>query len=174
MWDDRIDEAAREVTRGTPGGDFKARVLERIEREGDATNAGRAWTRGLLWIAPAAAAAALLVAVAIYRTNPASPVQTIEAPGGGSAEIRLRPDPTIVSPTIAAPAMLAPEIAREVRTTPDATDAMSNVDTVSEDTDAIAFEPLAIGPIEIAAVENVDTVIEPLTLSDIDVPALDQ
>ena len=157
MWDDRIDETAHELTQGSPGGDFKARVLERIEREGAAILSS---PRRLVWITAASVAAVLLVMLTQHRGAREAPVRTNDV-AHSAAE-----PPSSASPS----QRLAPESPRRVS----GQEPPIVVEPPVDDSEAIRFEPLTLAPIDITAVDPVAPMIPPLTLSAIDIPALDQ
>lgn len=159
MWDDRIDETAHELTQGSPGGDFKARVLERIELEGAAILSSQ---RRLVWITAVSVAAVLLVMLTQYRgAREANDV-------AHSAAERIEPTWTS-PPSSASPSQrLAPASPRRVS----GQEPPIAVEPPVDD-EAIRFEPLTIVPIDITAVDPVAPEIPPLTLSAIDIPALD-
>jgi hypothetical protein len=71
--DNQIDEAARRLTAGEPGGDLRARVLNRIDA-GRASWFGRA---GWMWIA-ASALATLVVAVSVHEVHGVHGVQQVQ------------------------------------------------------------------------------------------------
>jgi hypothetical protein len=179
MWDDEINNAARELTDRSPDDDFKARVLARIET--DAGSTGRetgGWrpragewglgTRG--WLA---VAAALLVAVVIYRGT----YREVERKHSASTStVRQEPERPIVSDVARLdPAMTSDRQAplRRRRETTIADSPSTTIEPLLEDTESIVFESLVIEPIEIASLQSPDDPISPLSVPSIDVPALD-
>jgi len=168
MWDDRIDEAARELTQGSPASDFKARVLERIEREGTGTDAS-SWKRWLVWMTPIAAAAAVFVVMMQDRDTPEAPVPSTQVATRISEPAATPPAPT-----------RAPAPSLSSRRSPAQSSTVSEfevpipLELLPGDVEAIVFKPLTTAPIDIAAVDPGDPVIPPLTLDAIDIPALSQ
>jgi hypothetical protein len=179
MWDDEINEAARELTDRSPDSDFKARVFARIEAEagriGPGTEGGRSragdWAPGIRsWLA---VAAALLVAVVIYRGTYLEVERTQSA---STSAVRLEPE----RPIVADAARLEPDTTRvrpaPLRRPPETTIADSPSTTAEpplEDSESIVFESLFIDPIEIASLQSADDPISPLSVPSIDVPVLD-
>jgi hypothetical protein len=86
MWDDEqidaaIDETARQMTAGEPGGDFRARVMARIDAR---PRGARLWRPAL---AALAVAAVMGIGTFVLREHP--------QPGTiASREVRLKPDAT--------------------------------------------------------------------------------
>ena len=77
-WDNQIDDVARQMTEGGPGGSFTARVLTRIDRRDP-----RPWVRRVVWrwspvVVAVATALALVIALARWNTG----------------TVRLKPDTT--------------------------------------------------------------------------------
>ena len=173
MWDDRIDETARELTNGSPGGDFKARVLERIAQADSPQTHGQHWR----WLLPMAAAAAFLVAVAFYYANAGPPVRTTDVAVGQS---ETPPAPRIVAPAtprtseVRKPDSERPAIARPGRIEESTVASSFDIIRDANDPDAIVLEPLAMEPIVFDAMEIANTVIPELSVGSIEVPALDQ
>jgi hypothetical protein len=65
MFDDLIDEAAHELTEGTPHASFKARVLAKLDEQ-PVVSRSRRWM-----LVPAAVAAIVVLAVVMPREEPA-------------------------------------------------------------------------------------------------------
>ena len=90
-WDDVIDETARRLTDGQPRRGFATRVVARLDER------PRRWSRGWL-IAPAAAAAIVVVALAVImpreRPGDVAPDLRVESVG---TDVRLKPDATKIS-----------------------------------------------------------------------------
>src|SRR5688500_3633176 len=85
-WDDRIDEAARQLTEGQPNDAFRTRVLARL------TERPRRWAP--MWLlAPAAAAAIVVLAIVMPREELNGVPVKIERPAV-DAEVRLKPNAT--------------------------------------------------------------------------------
>ncbi len=177
MWDERIDEAAREWTAGLPSGDFTARVIERIERDAshqvEAGWRGRRWK----WAAPLAAAAALFVGVAMYRSKPEEITTRPSSSSGLQADLTRRPSlssglqadhATDTRPST------GPGPRADLTERPSSSSGL-HVDLADlADVDQIVVEPMQIAPIEIAAIDNPEPVVAPLVLITIEMPALDQ
>ena len=84
MWDDRIDDVARHLTKGEPAADFRDKVLARI----DASERPFRWTP--LLAAAAAIAALILVAAAVADVKHSHTTAQLTAP--------LQPAPSPPSP----------------------------------------------------------------------------
>lgn len=186
MWDDRIDEAARELTRGKPGGDFRARVIARID-EGPAKAGHYVWKWTLV---PTTAAVA--IALVIFMSWMEAP---IVRPGTTATsdlrlqpelpEIRIKPDPTNVAsmPAINVsgdPVAERLEIARTASaegTTakgPDRATALFEEAPRPAGFESLEPQPLGIAEIQIGALEPPDpVVVEALSVSPLEVGALD-
>ena len=66
-WDNQIDDVARQMTEGGPGGSFTARVLTRVDRRDP-----RPWVRRVVWRwspVVVAVATALALVIALARWN---------------------------------------------------------------------------------------------------------
>jgi hypothetical protein len=102
MWDDRqidaaIDEAARQMTAGEPGVDFRARVIARIDAGSGLRSAAlsfRSWRPALAGLSLVAAVFAIGLVVLRERPSP----RMVSAPPQ-----RLAPETTTVKPTDGAP-----------------------------------------------------------------------
>jgi hypothetical protein len=106
MWDDEqidaaIDESARQMTAGEPGGDFRARLMARIDAESGFSAAGfarRSWRPALAGLS-LAALIVIVLAVSRDRQPPASrvasaPASTVRQPEPDSmSAVRLPPSP---------------------------------------------------------------------------------
>jgi hypothetical protein len=106
MWpvdDLPIDETARQLTEGEPRAGFKARVLARIA-EGQRPASSRAWV-----LVPASAAALLVLAVVMWRQEPAEIRLTPDSRG----DVRLKADTTTPAPANASDASAVPDRSRE-------------------------------------------------------------
>ncbi len=77
--DDALDGEIRRLLAVDPAPSFEARVRERVAAE----PAPNAWRAGRLWMAFGASAAALLLAIAVFRQEP--PADAGAAPGPGLA-----------------------------------------------------------------------------------------
>ena len=158
-WDDRIDEAARQLTVGQPRPGFNTRVLARL----DATP--RRWSRAWL-LAPAAAIAIIAVVIVMPRENvgdvAVKPQGTEVEPA--TTEARLKPDPT----------PMANQVGMKADTTP------------ADPTSAIAPSPpveyaadVAVAPIEVEPLVVPRTVVDalaapsPISVEEIEIAALD-
>jgi hypothetical protein len=112
MWDDEqidaaIDETARQMTAGDPGGDFRARVMARIDVRP---------SRALTWrpIAVGVAVAAIVLVAVLVR--PKTDVQQVRLKPDATHETKPEPDPT--SKVLVTPNR---DDQLEVRLNPDAT-----------------------------------------------------
>jgi hypothetical protein len=88
--DAAVDEAARRMTAGEPGPEFRRRVMARIDRK----RSTPAWS---VAIASVAAAAVVVVAVVLLRHAPSTPLpratQTADRPGTSSTPSNALPQP---------------------------------------------------------------------------------
>jgi hypothetical protein len=165
MWDEQVDQAideeARRATDGAPSTRFRTRVLERIEADTPRPSWRAAWI-----VAPVAAAAAILIAVAVVHeqrdrttvrlkadtTETRKPVANPGSVGGDAGSVRLQPD----------------RVAGRVRLQADRS---SRPAPPASDVDPIAVAPLTVDALTPApiAIEPLDAVA-PLTLAPLDMP----
>jgi hypothetical protein len=172
MWDDEqidaaIDETARQMTAGEPGGDFRARVMERIDTGSRGSVAGlaiRSWRPALAGLS--LVAAVLATGLAVLREHPqpgriASREVRLKPDATSQAKpeppmVRLKPDPTYENNVAKANARGALEVAQglspaiapdavEVRLKPDATDDLDPLTTSALELESIAVSSLAAG-----------------------------
>jgi hypothetical protein len=181
--DAAIDEAARQMTDGAPGGDLKARVLARI---GERESFSRGWR--LAWIMAPVAAAAIIVLIVAGRSfqrgnqkvGPAQPpsVETArQQPQPATTQSASQTQTTQMPNQVHAPAPVRPPT--QVRLKPDATDVATDVTT---DVAALAAESLDVESIDLAALppavsirlaplETIEPIdVAPLAASEIDEP----
>ncbi len=152
MWDDdqidaAIDAAARGLTAGDPGPEFRVRVMERIER---APKFSLAWRPVVVGVAVVAIVA---IAVIWRPANNNQPPQT--------QEVRLKADTTYVKPEAATAEVRLPPApksgsgvhAPEVRLKPDAT----------YEIELLTTAPLNLEPIAVPALDADESLrIDPL------------
>jgi hypothetical protein len=182
--DAAIDEAARQMTAGAPGGDLKARVLARIgERESFSA------ARRLAWMAPIAAAIILVLAIAgrfvdrsgrrttIPATQPQS-MQTVRQPPQPATAAAAAQSQTRQTPT---PVRLHPNIT-------DATDGSRPRPggrraprVAPSEVDALVPAPLNVESIRLAALPPADSIgvtpletIEPIDVAPLVAPEIDE
>ena len=187
MWDDAeldraIDDVARGMTGGQPGGDLRARVMARI---GARPERARSIRRAAL-----AAAAIVLIAVivdrAIRRTSSPAPPRTATFGDRAIRPTFSPPPPQNATPTAAvrtpqrvgpdassaaapSPADIGRSTARD-RTATNATDtrAPQGVAIPPSRIDALAPPPLAVAPLSVDPLA-----VDPLDAAALDVPPLD-
>src|SRR5262245_33221117 len=153
MWDEQIDAAARKETTGSPGVDFTARVLRRIAPEGDSPDQADVteavgWRWRLAWIAPAALAAILVLAVAIDRQSTEStPAVDVADAGRQPAVQTSRPE--------TGPALPAEVPARRDRTNsvPRPADRGGAVETFAAPEEVPSVDEIVIAPLAVATIE---------------------
>src|SRR5262245_13070351 len=99
MWDEQqidsaIDEAARRLTAGEPGSDFRARVMARIV---SGSGPGARMAALLSWrpALGACAVAALLVGAFITGRQPSRTAREMATANTAAGAVRLKPDPTV-------------------------------------------------------------------------------
>jgi hypothetical protein len=174
MWDEHaelaidaaIDQASRELTSGAPGSNLRARVIAKLD--GAAASSSR---RRLLWAAPVAVAALLIVAFGIGRRGPALRVpaaapQAARVERGHDAAGRIaaaetgavgvRPPAFDGTTAASAPSHHAPKTRRGSQA------AASTID-------ALAPAPLMVGSIGVPALGPLDSI----QLSEMTVPSID-
>jgi hypothetical protein len=91
--DTTIDEVVRELTAGEPGSAFTARVLARIDA-GEAGKRTRATWRAAWVMSPLALAVAMVVAVAVFRSESTKPVQQPQPAAGVENKATVAPEST--------------------------------------------------------------------------------
>ncbi|MBZ5557018.1 MAG: hypothetical protein LAO77_07035 [Acidobacteriia bacterium] len=171
--DTLIDDVARRMTAGDPGAAFTSSVLARLDERRPVWRPVRSWRPALAGLA---AAAVLVVAAAVYRSNspaagPAGPTMRPE-PGATASNVQLTPDATPADREPDATRQIAP--APKVRLRPDATkfvapipsgiDALTvpsiAVDSIAEtplpQLDSLQSDPLTIAPIIVTPLESGD------------------
>jgi hypothetical protein len=168
-WDDRIDEAARQLTDGEPGAGFRTRVLARLDER-------PRWSRA--WMLAPAAAIAIVVLVVMPRervgdvalapevTEVGLKADTTTAPVGlkadttTAAEVGLKADTTTASVGLRADATTAPVGLK----------ADGDMPLVSE----LAPAPIDVVPLTVAA-SGVDALpdLAPLAIEEISVDPID-
>jgi hypothetical protein len=161
--DNQIDEAARRLTAGEPGGDVRARVLARI-----ATSPAEAGHHVLSrkWIAvPLALAAALVIAVwstrsahEIQQVHEVQPVQQVQ-------QVQTAHD--------------VPQVAEVQHTSTERpvnlVNSMNQVNPIEVEQSPFAPAPLDIAPLTLDEIPPVPAiVVEELTVSPIEVRAIDE
>ncbi len=188
MWADpidrAIDEVAREMTTVAPPGDFRARVVARLDAP--ARRRPASWTRAVV---ASCAAAAVAVAMVTYRATRSEvrpqvrsevrPQVRLKPP-----QVRLKPDPTYPSPSAAYPGPSATHLSPSATDPgPSATDpgpsapypgpsAPRRVTIPPSPIDALAPRRLDVDPL------HIDDLVAPLSVDSIaadplDVPQLD-
>jgi hypothetical protein len=147
-----IDEAARGMTAGEPGGDFRARVVSRIgARSGASSRMSRLPGSGVWRPAFAGLAIAVVVVAAVVIQH-----QVRSRVGGAVQEVRVR-----LKPDATAPAQLA--LNREpveVRLKPDTTRERAAVGLAPDATDLapLALAPLNVDPIAVQQLPAEDSI----------------
>ena len=179
MWDEQIDEAAREETIGSPGGDFTARILASIEGRNPAEAGSHVRQapdqRRWIWIAaPLAAAAVLAIALVIDYGGREMPSPARDAAMSTRGDVPLPSDRTAPMPSVAVDPGRPPRgpARPAVAAAPSFVSRMLEPGAV-DDGDVIVITPLEIAPIQVNAMEIADSEIPLLSVSAIDVPALD-
>ena len=176
MWDehgldDRIDDAARQLTAGEPGGDLRARVVARIERPRRSGMPG--------WIAaPIAVAAivAIVMTIALHRPitpAPSERVASLSEPAAAAFETPAalharESDTSSPSPSVTAAHALSPATPSRIAA---AADVASEGDPSSL---ASAIGQLTPAPIDIAPlhIEEIPQAA-PIVVPDLDVPLIE-
>ena len=190
--DQQINEAARVLTDGSPGADFKARVLARIDEQsegpartrhhGPIRNLGGTWSQSrfvLIGTSVAVTTAAIVIAIVLRPSSPApAPVVSSFATGEARAEAR-RPAAPIAAAVTPSPRLVArPSQAMELLQTEAATPTDIGPEAASPDL-AVDLAPLQPAPIDIASLQVDVTpqptpiVVEDLSVQSIHVFALD-
>ena len=173
-FDAKIDEVAREMTRGELPADFRAHVIARIESDDE-----RGWTRRPAWVlAPLAVAAAVLLAVFVVR-SPWRSEQRVsqEVREQVTREIGPKADPTDATNTSRTPATVRPkpDTAYAGRT-PAATyqggvaSDLSPAPIQIESIDVEAMESMEVAPLSVDAMESID--VPRLDVAPLEVPAI--
>ena len=182
--DATIDETARRMSDGAPGGDFKARVLARIgERQ---TASGRWW----LWLTVPMATAVIVFLVVVGRSG--------DSGNRGSESARTRPQPTETARRQPEPAINAPAAQSQTRQTPapvrlkpDTTDATDGslrrpfrrpaLRVARSEVDALAPATLAVESIHLEALPPADSIrlppletIDPIDVAPLAAPEIDE
>ena len=163
-WDDRIDEAAQELTEGQPGPGFRTRVLARLDQR------PRRWSRG--WLLAPAAAIAIAVFVVVMPRERVEDVKPESTGGGVKANATTAPvHPTPSSNEVRlkgedpAPGMRAP-----VRRKPETTGTNIDVPFASE----LALAPIEVPALVIAAPSLEDLAdVTPLAIEEITIQTID-
>jgi hypothetical protein len=166
-WDNRIDEAARQLTEGQPGPGFRTRVLARLDQR------PRRWSRAWL-LAPAAAIAIVVIVVVMPREKEATEVDA--KADTTTTSVGLNADTT----SVGRKADATPS-SNEVRLKADTTTARLQLDTTTagSDSDVPLVSELAPTPIEVApltvAASAVDALpdLAPLAIEEISVDPID-
>ena len=164
MWDDAeidraIENVAREMTRGEPHGDVRARVVARIDER-----AGRArWSRPRAFAGMVAATAIVLVALVAYRQF------AIQVRPEVRPEVRLKPDTTYgLKPSFDTLRTAPSRVEGPRRTEPRAAIPPSAVD-------ALAPSPLAVDPLAVDSLDASPLDVVPLdSIAPLDVAPLAQ
>jgi hypothetical protein len=161
--DQAIDEVARELTRGEPGGAFRAQVLARIE----AGEAPRTSWRAVWIISPLVVVA--LITIAVFMTRPA-PTRTTDV-------ARDIPAPAAEHPAALAPApttVVAAQIHTAERVRPRAAGQTIAGAALQEP----ALDPITVAPLTIDTItpdsislEQLDSVA-PITVAPLDISDL--
>ena len=149
--DNQIDEAARRLTAGEPGGDLRARVLNRID-------AGRTgWFGRSRWIWMAASALAVLVlALSVHGVHTVHEVQQVQ----GVQQVHEVPQ--------------VAEVQRAEHSV-NRVNQLNPVNPVAEAESPFAPAPLEIAPLTLNEIPPAQTiVVEELTVSPIEVRAIDE
>lgn len=170
MWSDEddgidkaIDEVARRLTMGAPGGSFKARVLGQLEERG---RARAAWPRRLVWrpVAVAVAVAVTVIAlIAVRGAWRALPVPARSGPAIAAAPVStpLRPPVRMhAEPPATRTAAIAP---------PDRRMPMGRLPARESAIDALAPDPLIVEPIVVHALSGAVSI----QLSEMREPSID-
>ena len=152
-WDERIDEAARQLTEGQPGAGFRTRVLARLDAR------PRRWPRAWL-LAPAAAIAIAVLVVVTPREEIAIKSENTEVglkADTTSGSVGLKADTTSDSVGLKADTTTAPtpvEYPPDVAVAPIELEPLAVPRTV---VDALAAPaPLVLEDIAIAALETLE------------------
>jgi len=184
--DAAIDEAARQMTAGAPGGDFKARVLARLDQREPVSDR---WRLG--WMLAPIAAALIISFIVVGRfvgsrdrgsDHPAAQPQSTQT-------VRQQPQPTTAASAAQSQTRQTPTSVRLKPDTTDATDgsrrsrggsraprvARSDVDALAPDAldvESIRLAPLAqAASIRVAPLDTIDPIaVAPLATLDIDDP----
>jgi hypothetical protein len=172
MWSDEdegidkaIDQVARGLTRGAPGGAFKARVLGQLEERG---RAKAAWPRRLVWrplaVAVAVAAIALIAVRGAWRSQPV-PVRSGPAVAAAPVSTPLRPP---VRMHAEPPATRTAAVAPTHRPVP------ARRQPAGESAiDALAPDPLIVEPIAVDALSGAVSIqLSEMRVTSIDVAPL--
>jgi len=169
---------ARDLTGGSPGSHFSARVLARIDESGR-TRSG--WHPALAW-SPAVAVVMILVAmivIAVIRVGwgahrVIAPTQAHQAPVASpplaSVPITTQaPERALVAPETALGAARAPQASRAARRTPLRTALVTGESQDESPLGALAPERLDVAPMTIVAL----TPAESIQLSEMNIPSID-
>jgi hypothetical protein len=170
--DRAIDEVARQLTAGEPGGAFRARVMARIERG----ESRRVWSTRLM--APMPVAALLLIALVAmwsyraYRSPAASPelTQTASEPRGEVLRGALQP---ATARRVEAPVQLAPSVppSRSPAALPSSARPMRARPMQPSEVGALAPPPLDMPSIALAPIDRGDSIrleqLEPIAPIDL-------
>jgi hypothetical protein len=168
-WDDRIDEAARRLTKGQPRAGFRMRVVARLDEP--VRRPPRAWL-----LAPAAVAIVVLVLVVPReQIDEALPGTQRSSP---SADVPLKPEAmTVRSEPLDSNLRLKPDATRAATRTPDSNVRLGPNATTSA---PVEFETdLEVAPIELVPVTVAATVVDaleeppPLAIDPLTIAALD-
>jgi hypothetical protein len=186
-WDDRINDAARELTEGSSSADLKARIIAAIEEPAPRLVRGRSWM-----LAPAAAALTV-VAIVVLRNEPSAPLP------GTPSDIALEPSPPALSSggslselwrradagtegrlksDATAEVRLRPEATMEVRLEPEAAIVIGTDGPILDVADpaALVIPALAVNQIEVEELPPPDLLaLDELSIDPIEVrPLTDQ
>jgi hypothetical protein len=161
MWDDEIDNAARKLTAGEPGGDLKARVLARIEARGSGGRSS-AWIRIAV---PVAAAVGIVLGVhEVHEVQGVHGVQGVQR----VQEVHRVQEPPVRQDTIARTSNAAKPVSPGY-----------SINSGNIPRSELSLAPIEIAPLVITApvVEDIPSpapiVINAIAVSPIEVPAYD-
>jgi len=185
MWDSEIDNAARGMTSGEPGGDLRARVRARIEERPYANRFG--------WMAAAAPLAVVAVIVLAFwahdgrGSSPVKPAAVVQqqAPVAKSSKAAEPPSTDAASKT-AMPAD-TPVIAKATRVRPTPTPAGPRASEAAAATQSLGdapvtpgIAPIVVPPVTLEAIQKpADIVLDdlettPIEIDEIEIPILAQ
>lgn len=178
--DSEIDNAARGLTSGEPGGDLRARVLARIDE--------RPRAKRRTWLAIAAPVAAVAAAVAIGRIHDARVMPTVPiAPAAQRATVNSESPST---PTGAVPRATTPSVSPQIaKATPrpwpthEHPRASGSAVAAPSPTEAFAapgVEPIVVEPLMVEAIQQPDAMVfadleaAPIEVDEIEIATLAQ
>jgi hypothetical protein len=185
MWDSEIDNAARGMTSGEPGGDLRARVLARIEERPRANRFG--------WMAVAAPLAGVAVIVLAFwvhderGSSPAKPAAVVQQ----QAQAPARPTAAEQSSTDAAKPAVPVDTSVTAKATPRATPTQEVPQASEAITAAVSpggaaapltpgIEPIVVPPVTLEAMQKPDDIVlddletAPIEIDEIEIPILAQ